>query len=161
MARSALKRDMMPHTVRRDAGSMPAVGSSSSTNLGSPISAHASESLRFCPPDSVSARAPNLSSASPTARSMRAGSSPASAASSMPLTDPTSRRLSRQVSAAKTRSCCGQTPESARTPSICVATSLPKATASPSDCGKRPVRMPMVVVLPAPFCPSSAVICPS
>ena len=53
-ARAASTRAQM---ARRDSGSIPAVGSSSSTKAGSPTIATATDSLRFCPPLSVPARA--------------------------------------------------------------------------------------------------------
>eukprot|EP00965_Chrysotila_dentata_P168973 5579362-Pleurochrysis_carterae.AAC.1 len=55
VARSALEESTNSHTARRECGSIPAVGSSSSTNLGSPRRARMSESLRRCPPERVSA----------------------------------------------------------------------------------------------------------
>jgi hypothetical protein len=46
VARDPLDASTKSHTARRDSGSMPAVGSSSSTNLGSPSNAMTSETLR-------------------------------------------------------------------------------------------------------------------
>lgn len=43
---------------------------------------------------------------------------------------------------------------------ISVTTSRPCTVASPAEGGKSPMSMFMVVDLPAPLCPSSAVICP-
>ena len=106
------------HTCRRDAGSIPAVGSSSSTNFGSPISAHASESFRFWPPLSVLPRACCFSSPRPTFSSIFSTAPDPRYDSGIPLHAPTSLTDSAHVSETKRRSCCGQTPEMARMASI-------------------------------------------
>mmetsp|Transcript_44792 Transcript_44792/g.149594 ORF Transcript_44792/g.149594 Transcript_44792/m.149594 type:complete len:396 (+) Transcript_44792:2945-4132(+) len=162
IVRPALAAAMAPHTVRREAGSIPAVGSSSNTSFGSPISAQARESLRFWPPDRLSVRTACRLASRPTLSSIASRRPSASWAGESPLTAPASCRFSSALRAAKVRSCCGQTPERRRMASMPLPrTEWPYTVASPDDCGKRPVRMPIVVVLPAPFCPSSAVICPS
>ena len=54
--------------------------------------------------------------------------------------------------------CCGQMPRPSRMAVMLVRTSLPQTYAVPSVGGSRPVRTPMVVVLPAPLWPSSDVM---
>eukprot|EP00967_Tisochrysis_lutea_P159055 scaffold327856_cov54-Tisochrysis_lutea.AAC.1 len=95
IARPNLESEMICHTVRRDTGSIPAVGSSRRTNLGLPMSAHARESLRFCPPDNVSVRALNLDSSRPTSASSFSTAPLVSCFSLIPLTAPISWRFSR------------------------------------------------------------------
>mmetsp|Transcript_3199 Transcript_3199/g.5391 ORF Transcript_3199/g.5391 Transcript_3199/m.5391 type:complete len:292 (+) Transcript_3199:495-1370(+) len=160
-ARPGFVDDMTSHTVRRDLGSMPAVGSSSRTNLGSPKSAHASDNLRFWPPERVPVFVLCFASSRPTESSISDRQDELSRASDMPFCAPTRARFSERVRPSKMRSCCGHTPDTLRTLLISVRTEWPKIIASPSDGRRRPVRMPIVVVLPAPFCPSSAVIWPS
>ena len=66
-----LYRRSSSHVARRECGSIPLVGSSSSAKRGAPTSAHATQSLRFSPPESAAARACALG-ASPTAPSAAA-----------------------------------------------------------------------------------------
>jgi hypothetical protein len=56
--------------------------------------------------------------------------------------------------------CWGQSPRLSRIPSMSVSILLLLTCADPEVGGNSPVRMDIVVVLPAPLCPRSAVICP-
>lgn len=64
------------------------------------------------------------------------------------------------VSLSKSTLCCGQSPRLSRIASISVSILLPSTWAEPEVGGKRPVKMDIVVVFPAPLWPSNAVIWP-
>mmetsp|Transcript_15258 Transcript_15258/g.32477 ORF Transcript_15258/g.32477 Transcript_15258/m.32477 type:complete len:285 (+) Transcript_15258:1877-2731(+) len=144
--------------ARRECGSMPEVGSSRKMLRESPMSEMAKQSLRFCPPESCHASAsarcvrPTLESISPTADSRL---SPL-----RPLSEPKRRRWRRGERESKTTFVCGQTPTESLMARMCVRMESPSTVASPAEGGMRPVSIEMVVVLPAPFAPSSAEICP-
>ena len=64
------------------------------------------------------------------------------------------------VSLSKRTLCCGHSPKLSRMASMSVNILWPLIWAEPDVGGKRPVRIDMVVVFPAPLWPSKAVICP-
>ena len=99
-----LYRRSSSHVARRECGSIPLVGSSSSAKRGAPTSAHATQSLRFIPPESAAARACALG-ASPTAPSAAA----AAVARASPRS-PSRRRENRPrpLSRRETRRACTQ-----------------------------------------------------
>eukprot|EP00966_Prymnesium_polylepis_P203988 4725893-Prymnesium_polylepis.1 len=74
---------------------------------------------------------------------------------------PKSSRCSKHERCEKLWSCCGQMPIRSRIERIAPRMERPRMETWPDDGGKSPVRMPIVVDLPAPFCPSSAVSCRS
>ena len=78
--------------ARRDSGSMPAVGSSRSTNCGLPISAMATESFLFWPPERIEAAEVSFSK-SPTRR-IQLSTSRRRLASATPLMAPRSFKCS-------------------------------------------------------------------
>mmetsp|Transcript_6408 Transcript_6408/g.22559 ORF Transcript_6408/g.22559 Transcript_6408/m.22559 type:complete len:210 (+) Transcript_6408:1985-2614(+) len=129
------------------------------TTLLPPMSAMESESLRFIPPDSAHACALDFSER-PTLRSA-SSASPRTSRALTPLKVAKSSRCSRTVSASKRTSCCGHTPTCSLASDNDSATLTPSTSASPPVGGSSPVSMPMVVLLPAPLCPSIAVTCPS
>ena len=68
-------------------------------------------------------------------------------------------RLARTVSVGQSTSNCGHTPRERRIASISLSTLRPSTYAEPAVLRSSPVSMLMVVVLPAPLCPSRLVIC--
>mmetsp|Transcript_45801 Transcript_45801/g.71700 ORF Transcript_45801/g.71700 Transcript_45801/m.71700 type:complete len:200 (-) Transcript_45801:1346-1945(-) len=137
---------------------MPEVGSSRNTTFELPMNAMATLSFRFCPPERFLARK-SLFSVRPTS-TISFSTSAAAAARGTPLQAANSARCSRTVSAGYSTSCCGHTPSVRRMNFICVNTSRPWMKAAPPVGASRPVSIEIVVVLPAPLWPSSAVICP-
>ena len=135
---------------------MPAVGSSSSTSRLPPMNAIATLSFRFCPPDSISEYTSFLSTRS-TFASIRS-TSPSTFADGTPFSAAKNRRCSAHVSPLHRMLCCGQKPISDRTSRSWSRTDFPYTVQSPSDTDSIPVIMFIVVVLPAPLCPSSTVI---
>lgn len=69
-------------------------------------------------------------------------------------------KCSLTVSLSNRTLCWGHSPRLSRMASISVNILLPFMWAEPDVGGKRPVRIDMVVVFPAPLWPSKAVICP-
>lgn len=69
-------------------------------------------------------------------------------------------KCSLTVSRSKRTLCCGQSPKLSRIDSMSVSILFPLTCAEPEEGGKRPVRMDIVVVFPAPLWPSNAVIWP-
>ena len=144
--------------ARRECGSIPLVGSSRKTVDEAPISETARHSLRFWPPESASALVCVFSARVTCSRSVRIAAS--SSAPRRPLSEPYSRRCCAGVSCAKIVLSCGHTPSDWRIATIAVRIESPSIHASPPSGGMSPVSIEMVVVLPAPFAPSSAVIWP-
>lgn len=145
----------MSHVARRLYGSMPLVGSSRMTSLGSPSSAMATDSFRFWPPlssrdcaRSFSVRPTRLIASSISRLATSDGSSLISANSS---------RCSRTVSAGHSTLCCGHTPSDRRISPMC-SSGCPYTVALPDVDGMRPLSMLNVVDLPAPLCPRITVI---
>mmetsp|Transcript_34797 Transcript_34797/g.63335 ORF Transcript_34797/g.63335 Transcript_34797/m.63335 type:complete len:200 (-) Transcript_34797:129-728(-) len=137
---------------------MPEVGSSRNTTLESPMKAMPTLSLRFCPPESDLAFLFRFS-VRPTS-TIIFSTAPFRAARGTPLKTAYIRRCSRTVRSGYRMSCCGHTPSVRRMNFICVNTSRPWMKAAPPVGASRPVSIEIVVVLPAPLWPSSAVICP-
>lgn len=96
------------HTARRETGSTPDVGSSRYTTFGSPISASATDSFLFCPPDNFvamestfSPRPRAVSSSTPCVCALFLG---------MPRRPPNNSTCSITVISSNKTSCWGQTP---------------------------------------------------
>mmetsp|Transcript_4347 Transcript_4347/g.18386 ORF Transcript_4347/g.18386 Transcript_4347/m.18386 type:complete len:243 (+) Transcript_4347:2109-2837(+) len=111
------------HVARREYGSMPDVGSSRMTSLGSPRSAIATDSFRFWPPEReeesmlVFSVRPTISMASAMDLSLVSWGSC--------FTSAKRPRCSRTVRVGQRTSCCGHTPRLRRTSCICVVVLLP------------------------------------
>mmetsp|Transcript_21427 Transcript_21427/g.55949 ORF Transcript_21427/g.55949 Transcript_21427/m.55949 type:complete len:434 (+) Transcript_21427:415-1716(+) len=150
---------------RRDTGSRPAEGSSSNTTDGSPTSAHATQSLRFMPPDS---RAASRSGASPssTSSSMRATVSARCVLDIVVLLWAILRsrnrsKCSAQDSASYNVSVCVTTPKCVEARLKSSSTEWPRTSASPAVGNAALMTTLMAEVFPAPFAPSSPKISPS
>jgi len=128
------------------------VGSSRNTTRGSWISARAIISRCCCPPESASTFAPALS-ANPS-RSISPWARGSAAERGMPKYEAWKSRLSSTFSARSGLGRCGTTPIRRRTSTGRADTSTPSTRAWPPLGRTRVVRMPMVVVFPAPFGPS-------
>ena len=153
-----LKPRMTSQVYRRLLGSMPLVGSSRITTDGFPTNATATESFLRCPPESTPASHSALLSR-PTAAILSLTSRVISD-SGTPLNRAKSSRCSLAVSVGQRTSNWGQTPRSFLIDCISVSTLMPSIVAAPPSWLIMPVSTEMVVVLPAPLCPRSAVICP-
>ena len=81
-------------------------------------------------------------------------------AAGKPPNDAYRTRCSRTVIIGQSTSNCGQIPSDARIAGMSVLMDLPLMRASPPVASSMPVSMEMVVVLPAPLCPSNAETCP-
>mmetsp|Transcript_114731 Transcript_114731/g.263356 ORF Transcript_114731/g.263356 Transcript_114731/m.263356 type:complete len:221 (-) Transcript_114731:1658-2320(-) len=136
--------------ARRAKGSIPEVGSSKITNLGSPRKAIATESFLFIPPDRAAARALRFSASCTSLSSWSISAS----APWIPFSPAVSLMCSTTVSSGHSTLCCGHIPMDARTSLSCWGTAFPKMEISPLLGGNVPVIMLIVVVLPAPLCPS-------
>ena len=150
---------------RRDTGSRPAEGSSSNTTDGSPTSAHATQSLRFMPPES---RAASRSGASPssTSSSMRATVSARCVLDIVVLLwairkSRNRSKCSAQESASYNVSVCVTTPRCVEARLKSSRTEWPRTSASPAVGNAARITTLIADVLPAPFAPSSPKISPS
>ena len=149
---------MYSHTTPRATGSRPTVGSSSTSSRGALISDWASSSRRIMPPEYVPAKR-EAASVSPIAESAsstrclrtRRGTSKSRANSST---------FSTPVRFASADSACGTYPMARRTCIGCTAASMPKTRTDPVPGVSSVVIIRIVVVLPAPFGPSSPYISP-
>mmetsp|Transcript_21766 Transcript_21766/g.65238 ORF Transcript_21766/g.65238 Transcript_21766/m.65238 type:complete len:389 (-) Transcript_21766:936-2102(-) len=149
---------------RRDTGSRPADGSSRSTTVGSPTSAHATHSLRFMPPDRRDARRPGTcesSTSSKNWRTMRRRSAPRT------RRPPRARRRSRNKSKCSAHvrvsyrvSVCVTTPRWDAAPAKSSSTLRPRTHASPAEGKAARITTAIADVLPAPLAPSSPKISP-
>ena len=146
------------HRARRALRSMPEVGSSRRTSLDPPTSAIDTDSLRLLPPESDPDYL-SLSTVRPTSLTMSSISF-VFLAGSPPLSSKKRSRCSIGVKSSNKTSCWGHTPINWRTSCMSLNTSRSKTEAFPSVGTIRPVSIEIVVVLPAPFWPSSAKICP-
>jgi hypothetical protein len=142
------------HMVRRLRGSSPVVGSSRKITRGLATSVMARSSRRFMPPEYVDAGRP--------AASVSSNRSSSSSAVRRPVARPRcsrsaiSSRFSRPVRKPSTAENWPVTPIAARTASGSAATSWPATRTVPASAGISVLRISTVVVLPAPFGPSSA-----
>ena len=143
---------MTSHVNLREYGSIPDVGSSRKTTFGRPMNAIASESFLRCPPD----RSPVLyASFSESATSFTAAiTSRPIIFFGIPPNAAYSSRCSFTVSVGHRTSNCGQIPSDARIVGMSVLIDRPFIFASPPLALSMPVRMLIVVVFPAPLCPS-------
>ena len=154
----AARRRITSHVNRREYGSIPDVGSSRNTTSGLVTNAIANESLRFCPPLRLPVGTSNFSNratsatASTTAFLVSAERMPPNAAYSV--------RCSRTVIIGHRTSNCGHIPSDARIAGMSVLMLRLLMNASPPVASSMPVSMEMVVVFPAPLCPSNAETCP-
>jgi hypothetical protein len=128
------------------------VGSSRKTTFGSCTSARAIISRCCCPPESASTLAPAFS-AKPS-RSISPCARGSATAFGTPKYEAWKSRFSSTFSARSGFGRCGTTPMRRRTSTGCAETSTPSTRACPPVGRTRVVRMPMVVVFPAPFGPS-------
>mmetsp|Transcript_15855 Transcript_15855/g.43058 ORF Transcript_15855/g.43058 Transcript_15855/m.43058 type:complete len:231 (-) Transcript_15855:2274-2966(-) len=156
MARPTLASWMVSHTKRRLMGSIPVVGSSRYTTLGSPSSAIATLSRRLIPPEYAPVRKSAAYVSLTFSRSMSASLFTALQFHLALLMRPYSRRCSRPVSSGHRTSNWGQTPIMDL---ILLRPPLermlwPRMSASPYVGGSIPMSMLIVVVLPAPLGPS-------
>eukprot|EP00961_Rhodomonas_salina_P140041 1884501-Rhodomonas_salina.2 len=135
---------------------MPAVGSSRKRTFGSPVSAIASISLRFIPPDSALASSPALD-ARPTCASS-ASMCAAREAAATPTMVAKKCMCSRTVRKSQRMLSCGHTPMTSRTAGISDTIDRPPTHASPPSALYSPVSSLSVVDFPAPLCPRNAVI---
>ena len=154
----AARRRITSHVNRREYGSIPDVGSSRNTTSGLVTNAMANESLRFCPPLKLPVGTSNFSNsatsatASTTARFVSSDFIPPNAAYSV--------RCSRTVIIGHRTSNCGHMPKLARIAGMSVLMLRLLMNASPPVASSMPVSMEIVVVFPAPLCPSNAETCP-
>mmetsp|Transcript_23468 Transcript_23468/g.65510 ORF Transcript_23468/g.65510 Transcript_23468/m.65510 type:complete len:209 (-) Transcript_23468:2095-2721(-) len=139
---------------------MPEVGSSRSTVLLSPQNAMATESLRFMPPLRFLENVLRFSCKATSSMlwSIFSSASWADILLYIPLILAKNWTCSLTVSMGKRQSCCKQMPISCRMEVMLVRMSLPPMVAYPSVGAIIPVNMLIVVVFPAPLCPSRAVI---
>mmetsp|Transcript_6132 Transcript_6132/g.22527 ORF Transcript_6132/g.22527 Transcript_6132/m.22527 type:complete len:203 (+) Transcript_6132:3496-4104(+) len=148
MTRLALFALMTSHVRRLAYGSMPLVGSSRNTILGAPMNASATDSLRFCPPDSALVRQVSFSCRSTCVRQRSASAS--HSLLGMPLIAQTRFTCSATVKSGHRMSNCGHTPMLRRMPFSCVRRFIPYMEALPEVAWIIPHRHEMVVLLPAP-----------
>mmetsp|Transcript_21767 Transcript_21767/g.65245 ORF Transcript_21767/g.65245 Transcript_21767/m.65245 type:complete len:212 (-) Transcript_21767:331-966(-) len=138
--------------LRRDTGSRPADGSSSSTHSGSPTIAMATQSLRFMPPERRSAsllacgRSSSWSSAASTRSFASLPGTPRMRAKSL--------RWSAQESLSQSVLPCATTPSASVARWKSVKVDLPSTKASPAVGTVARMTMSIVVLLPAPLAPS-------
>mmetsp|Transcript_1777 Transcript_1777/g.5222 ORF Transcript_1777/g.5222 Transcript_1777/m.5222 type:complete len:238 (+) Transcript_1777:1457-2170(+) len=141
---------------RREAGSIPELGSSRNTTGASPSRAVATQSRRFCPPLRSLQRECRFSRR-PRARST-------SSVSPATLADPRRRAKKRRCSSTESFSymglSCGHTDKFKRACSNDVDTGWSYTKASPDVNGIMPMMQFMAVVLPAPLWPNKAKISP-
>ena len=148
---SARSFRMSSQVARRACGSMPAVGSSRKTSSGRPTSASASDSRCCCPPDSRLTAVPATSAQADECRAGRRGRAVrrrrrrTGAAVRGPW-----RRCSRRRRPAASR------PTRGRSAAVVAAGSRPSTRTARSRRRRKPSQISIVVVLPAPFGPSSA-----
>mmetsp|Transcript_36306 Transcript_36306/g.87548 ORF Transcript_36306/g.87548 Transcript_36306/m.87548 type:complete len:260 (+) Transcript_36306:4756-5535(+) len=147
---------------RREKGSMPLVGSSRRTTLLPPQNAIATDSLRFIPPLRFFENVLRFSNKATSLMiwSMCSSASACDMSAYSPFKRAKNRICSRTVNWGKRQSCWRQIPIFWRIPFISELISLPATRALPDDGANAPVSMAIVVVLPAPLCPNSAVTCP-
>ena len=144
---------MVSHIWPRVRGSSPVVGSSRKISGGRVIRLTARSRRRRMPPENclmglfaASVRS-NASSSSPALRR--------DSARPMPCSRAKRTRFSVAVSSSSTEAYCPVTPSSCRITCGSFLTSTPKMVARPSSIGSRVASMESVVVLPAPFGPST------
>mmetsp|Transcript_16338 Transcript_16338/g.51125 ORF Transcript_16338/g.51125 Transcript_16338/m.51125 type:complete len:437 (+) Transcript_16338:375-1685(+) len=157
--RFLVSRRSVRRSRRREDGSKPLIGSSRRTTAHLPISAPATCTLRFVPPESASDSRSASRARTPSAFNNRVPSASTSLGS-MPRIAPYRYRCSRAVRRGKRQFRCGQTPRRRRTSHGAAAPEMPHTRTSPAVGATRPASIPSVVVLPAPFGPISAVIWP-
>ena len=149
---------MMPHSVRRIWGSRPAVGSSRKRIFGECMRARASTTRRFWPPEScftgVSARSVIL------VRARSLSSASVRAFFGMRKKRPCMSRFSRMVRSGSRLRYWPATPHRALAATGSRAMSIPERSTRPLSGAVRPVRIRMVVVLPAPLGPRQATSSP-
>ena len=150
---------MASHIVRRLRGSRPVVGSSRKITRGEPTKVMARSSRRRIPPEYVDAGRRAASTSSNRSSSSATRRRPASRPSR--LRSAISCRFSSPVSRSSSAENWPVTPIAARTPSGSARRSWPATRSSPASAGSSVVRIRTIVVLPAPFGPSSAKIVPS
>mmetsp|Transcript_88440 Transcript_88440/g.211134 ORF Transcript_88440/g.211134 Transcript_88440/m.211134 type:complete len:264 (+) Transcript_88440:3887-4678(+) len=142
---------------RRLKGSMPLVGSSRTTSLGSPEKAKPTESFRFMPPESAVTWKLARDSRPMSATSLNTS---ASALAGRPASRLNSEMCSTTVNAGKSTSCCGQKPIDLRMLAMSCGMDCPKMEILPLLAVRSPQSADMVVDLPAPLWPNSAKISP-
>ena len=135
-------------------GSIPDVGSSSSTNLESPINAIASESFLFYPPERFLARAYLLEVKFKSSRSWFICALTLWLGVFFKLAN--NIKCSSTVKFSKRTSCYGHTPIISWRTSKSRKASRPKVSISPDVASTIPVIIYIVVVFPAPLCPKRA-----
>eukprot|EP00732_Lithocolla_globosa_P002376 Lithocolla_globosa_v1_NODE_1541_length_2496_cov_46.810324.p3 type:complete len:186 gc:universal NODE_1541_length_2496_cov_46.810324:1888-1331(-) len=159
ITRPFFKRRMRFQISRRTYGSIPVVGSSRKTILGSPTKLRATERRRFMPPLKVpTALLPTSSNATSCSLSTTVFST--SSAGTF-LSSHQISNISLAVRSFHRMSCCGHTPRKLRMTSMSAWMSSPNMSALPRLAFSMPVSMLMVVVFPAPLCPNKERICPS
>ena len=156
---SARRSRMSCHMVWRLRGSRPVVGSSRKISRGRPIRVIAMSRRRFSPPEYVAGvrLATSTRSKSPSSWAVRARSSVAGRCSRRPMRS----RFSLPVSKLSTAENCPVTPMRARTAPASPRRSCPMTVAVPASARITVDRIRTMVVLPAPFGPSSAKTSPS
>mmetsp|Transcript_6902 Transcript_6902/g.17683 ORF Transcript_6902/g.17683 Transcript_6902/m.17683 type:complete len:225 (+) Transcript_6902:718-1392(+) len=140
------------HKFLWDTGSKPADGSSSNTICGSPMSAHAPQSLRFMPPE----RRPAGLSAwfkSSTRANVAATASSTSLSSIRSLAN--NLKWSAQLSASHSVLCWFTTAKCLDACAKDESTDVPEMATSPLVGSTARMTADMVVVLPAPFAPNN------
>mmetsp|Transcript_5835 Transcript_5835/g.9064 ORF Transcript_5835/g.9064 Transcript_5835/m.9064 type:complete len:280 (+) Transcript_5835:997-1836(+) len=152
-------RERTSHRNLRFSGSTPLVGSSQNTSGGAPTIAIATLNLRLFPPDRVPAvRSANSSRLSSLILSL---ATLPTRCSGMHLIRAYSSRCSLTVRSSKSASNCGQYPIRRRRLLCSVKMSKPTSFAVPFVGKISPVRIFIVVVLPAPLTPRNPKHSPS
>ena len=142
------------HAASRACGSSPALGSSRKSTSGRPTTATASASRCRCPPDSrrtgvrANASRPSRCASAPT------GSGSACIAATCRSTSSARAPVGRPPS-------CSITPTRGRSSARWRTGSRPSTRTEPASGTRRPPQHSTVVVLPAPFGPSTAVMRPA
>mmetsp|Transcript_53870 Transcript_53870/g.155584 ORF Transcript_53870/g.155584 Transcript_53870/m.155584 type:complete len:226 (+) Transcript_53870:139-816(+) len=159
VVRPALRPASSRQMSRRDVASTPAVGSSSVTTLEPPAKAMQIDSFRFIPPLSARLEARRFST-KPTSWSKQS-ISVSSRSRGTDFKQQKSRKCSSTVAFSWSASCCKHTPSCVRTVCESFAIDTPLTNTSPDVGGYKPVRIAIVVDLPAPLWPKRPTIEPS
>mmetsp|Transcript_25722 Transcript_25722/g.35378 ORF Transcript_25722/g.35378 Transcript_25722/m.35378 type:complete len:238 (+) Transcript_25722:266-979(+) len=151
-----LQRCNNSQVERRLYGSIPEVGSSKRTNFGSPTSAIDNDNFRFIPPDRADAST-YLFSVNPTSL-ITLSTESCNRYPYNPLILPKNSRCSCTVKQGNNTLYCGHTPVIWRIAGKSPAKDLPYICTLPAVASTSPVSVEIVVVFPAPLCPSKQVI---
>ena len=150
---SATSSRMVSHICPRVRGSRPVVGSSRKISGGRLIRLAARSSRRRMPPEYF-AMALSPASSRPN-RPRRSSAVVRACFDDRPRRRPNSQRFSRPVRFSSTEAYCPVTPSSWRMTWGCWRTSTPNSSALPPSIGSRVASIWSIVVLPAPFGPST------